>query len=117
MTNLAVTWGFDHGPSVSVGEHGLEHQRVQSMAAALRAIGAKDRRAGKCEVADRVERLVAHELVGEAQAFAIDDAVVADCDGVLKRGAKRKTGSPQPLNVLHEAEGAGPGKLAAERAR
>ena len=94
----------------------LSTSAVQPMAAATGTEGAEDGRAGKRQVADRVERLVAHELVGIAKAFAVDDAVVADGDGVLERGAERETGSPQPLHVLHEAEGAGAGKLAAERA-
>jgi hypothetical protein len=59
---------------------------------------------------------VAHELVGITQAFAIDDAVVADRDGVFQRGAEREPSCPQPLNVLHEAEGPGAGQLATERA-
>ena len=78
---------------------------------------AEDGRAGESQIADRVERLVAHELVGEAKPLAVDDAVVADGDSVLKRSAKGKTRRPEPLHVLHEAEGAGAGKLAAERAR
>ena len=49
-----------------------------------------------------------------AQALAVDDAVVADRDGVLERGAKGEARSPQPLHILHEAEGAGPRQLAAE---
>ena len=49
-----------------------------------------------------------------AQAFRIDDAVVADGDGVLERGAEREAGLPELLDVAHEAEGAGAGNLAAE---
>ena len=59
-----------------------------------RGVGAEDGRAGQSQVADRIERLVAHELVGVAQAFAIDDAVVADGDGVFKRGAERQASGP-----------------------
>src|SRR6185436_773966 len=117
MTNLAITRGFDHGPSVGVRKQRLEHQRVQPVAAALRVIGSQDRRAGKRKVADRVKRLVAHELVGETQTFAVDDAVVADCDGVFERGAERKAGGPQALHILHEAEGARARQFAAEGAR
>ena len=36
------------------------------------AVEALDRRAGERQVADRVEHLVAHELVGVAQALRID---------------------------------------------
>src|SRR5262249_53354634 len=117
MTNLAITRGFDHGPSVGVGKQGLEHQRIEPVTSPAGAKGPEDRCAGKRKIADRVERLVAHELVGEAQAFAVDDAVVADRHGVLERSAERETGGPQVLHILHEAEGAGASKLAAESAR
>src|SRR5262249_32725947 len=89
---------------------------IQAVAAATGAIGAEDRRTGKRQVSNRVERLVAHELVGVAKAFAVDDAVVADGNGILERSAERQTGGPQPLNVLHEAEGAGAREFTAERA-
>src|SRR5581483_12300061 len=82
MTNLAVTRRFDHGPGVGVVEQGLEHKRVQAMAAAARVERTEDGGARKREVADRIERLVAHELVVIAQAFPVDDPVVADGDGV-----------------------------------
>src|SRR5690242_317383 len=114
VTNLAITRGFDHGPSVGIGEHGLEHERVQAVAAATRMEGAENGRARKGEVADRIERLVAHELVAITQAFAVDDAVVANGDGILQRGAEREASSPQPLHVLHEAERPSARELAAE---
>ena len=50
----------------------------------------QQRRTGQGQVADRVERLVAHELVGVAQALGVDDAVVAERDGVVERGAERE---------------------------
>ena len=37
MTDLAVTRSLDHGPSIGIGEQGLQHQRVQPMAAAIGA--------------------------------------------------------------------------------
>jgi hypothetical protein len=78
------------------------------VAAATGPVGAKDRRTSKGEVANGIERLVAHELIRIAEAFAIDDAVVADGDGILERGAEGKARGPQALHVLHEAKGAGP---------
>src|SRR4029079_10230169 len=117
MTDLAVTRSIDHGPSIRIGEQGLQHQRAQPMAAAIGAARAEDGRAGKRQIVSRVERLVAHELVGEAKPLAVDDAIIADGDSVLKRSAKGETRSPEPLHVLHEAEGAGAEKPAAERAR
>ena len=117
MANLAMARGFGHGPGIGIGEHGLQHQAVQAMAAPAGAVSAEDRRAGQSQVSDGVECLVAHELVGIAQALAIDDAVVADSDGVVERSAKGQAGRPQALDVLHEAEGARPRQLAAEGPR
>ena len=87
------------------------------MAAAVGAVAAEDRRAGKRQVADRVEHLVTGEFVGEAQAFRIDDAIVADNDGVLERGAEGKAARPQLLDLGEEAEGACPRDIAAEAFR
>src|SRR5262245_55399106 len=117
MANLAVTRGFDHGPGLGIGKQRLEHQRVQAMAAAIGAEGAEDGRAGESKIADRIERLVPHEFVGEAKTFAIDDAVVADGNRIVERSAESKPSSPEPLHVLHEAEGPGAGDFAAEGTR
>ena len=51
---------------------------------------------------------------GEAQALRVEDAVVADDQGVLERGAERVTRAPELRHVAHEAEGAGAGDFAAE---
>src|SRR5690606_11394978 len=40
-----------------------------------------------------------------------------DHHGILQRGAERVAGSPEPLDILHEAEGAGAGNVAAEHRR
>src|SRR5215470_6872949 len=77
--------------------------------------GRSPRHAREREVADRVEHLVAHELVGKARAFRVEDAVVADDQGVLERGSERIARIPQGRDVAHEAEGARAGDLAAER--
>ena len=58
------------------------------MAATPRGVGAEDGRTGQRQVTDGIERLVAHELVRVAEAFAIDDAIVADGDGVFQLGAE-----------------------------
>ena len=57
---------FDQRPGALVGEERAENRVVEPVAAADRAVGAEDRRAGERKVAERVERLVAHELVGES---------------------------------------------------
>jgi len=86
--------GFNERPGVGICEQRLEDEAVQTVTAATGPIGPEDGCAGKREIADGIERLVAHELVRIAETFAIDNAVVANGDGILERGAKRKTGSP-----------------------
>ena len=76
-----------------------------------------DRRAGEIEIADRVEQLVAHELVGVAQAAAVQHPVAADHDGVVERAAARQPGRAQALDIVEQAEGAGPAELGFERVR
>ena len=87
------------------------------MAAAIGAVAAEDRHAGKGEIADGVEHLVADEFVGEAEAFRVDDAVFADNHGVIERGAEREAAGPELLDIGQEAEGAGTGDIAAEAFR
>ena len=67
-TRAARRCRLDHPPGGTVGHQGGQHRVVELVAAAHGPVGAEQRRAGEREVADRVERLVAHELVGEAQA-------------------------------------------------
>ena len=73
---------------------------VELVAAAHRAVDAEQRRAGQRQIADGVERLVAGELVGEAQAFGIEQPLFVDDERVLERGAERVTArskaSPRP---------------------
>src|SRR5262249_53663450 len=97
----------------------IRHQRakyrvIELVAAADRPVGAEDWPAGQREVADGIEHLVAHEFVREARAFWIENAVVADHEGVLERGAERIARIPQCGHVAHEAEGARACDLAAE---
>src|SRR5829696_6996730 len=113
IAGLATGAALDDRIVRAVGEQGLEHREVEAMAAAEGPVGAKQRRAGERQIADGVEHLVADELVRIAQAFRVDDPVVADRDRVLERGAEREAGLPKALDVAHEAEGAGPRDLAA----
>ena len=56
----------------------MEHLGVEAMAAAIGAVKPEDRRAGEGEIANRIERLVPHELVSVTKAFRVQDAVVAN---------------------------------------
>ena len=73
--------GIDDGVVGAAREQGLENREVHAMAAAIGAVGAEQRQAGEREVADRIEKLVADELVPIAQALGVHDAIVADGDG------------------------------------
>ena len=84
------------------------------MARTVGSVEADDRRAGEREVADRVESLVADELVRIAQTFGIEDLIAVDRDGIVERGTQRKTRLPQLLDVANESEGARAGDFPAE---
>ena len=115
MTDFVVTRGFDHGPSIGIGEKCFDHESIQTMSAPVGTVGAKNRCTSKRQITNRIERFVAHELVGVTQAFTVDDPIIADGDGVFQGSTKGKTRRPKPLNILHEAEGTSAGKLPAER--
>ena len=106
--------GFDPGPGARVGHQRAQHRVVELVAAAHRAVGRQQGPSGERQIADRVEHLVADELVGEAHAFRVEDAVVGDDQRVLERGAERVAGVPQRRHIAHEAEGARARDLAAE---
>jgi hypothetical protein len=105
IANLTALACVDDGVVRPVGEQGLKNREVEPMAAAIGAVRAEQRQAGERQVAHRIQELVAHELVGEAQAFGVDHTVLADRDGVLQRGAQRETGAPELLDVPHETKG------------
>src|ERR1700686_2267915 len=87
---------------------------IELMPAAHRPISADQRRASERQVADGVDRLVAHELVGEPHTLRIEHAVFGDHDRILERGAERVTGFPELGDVAHETEGPGPRQIATE---
>src|SRR5262245_9559457 len=90
---------------------------VETVAATDRAIGAENLIASESEIAHRVQHLVTHELVRVTQAFIVENAVVADGNGVVQRGTQGKPRLPKLLDIAHETEGAGPRKLVAVRTR
>ena len=81
-------------------EQRLERHRVELMSRTIASVNADDRSARERQITDRIERLVAHELVAVAQTFRVEDGVAFDGDRILERGAQRKTGLPQRLNIL-----------------
>src|SRR5579863_7439245 len=77
----------------------------------MRYIGADNRRPRQRQIANRVERLVAHEFVTVAQALGVEHAVAVNGDGVFQAGAKREAGRPKFLHVGDETERARLGDL------
>ena len=61
------------------------------MTATNRAIGTEQGPSCKGKVADRIEHLVAHELIREPGTLRIEDAVIGNDQGVLERSAQRVT--------------------------
>src|SRR5262245_17970667 len=79
---------IDVAPRVGIGEESFEREHVEAMAAAIGLVASEDRSAGETDVADRVERLVTHEFVGEPQALGVDHPILAEDHGVVERGAE-----------------------------
>src|SRR3984957_11028763 len=98
-------------------EQRLERHGVELMSRAIGPVKTDDRRARERQIADRIERLVAHELVGVAEPFRVEDGVAVDGDRILERGAQRIAGPPQSLDVADESEGSGAGDIAPESRR
>src|ERR1700674_4541368 len=90
---------------------------IELVAAANGTIGADKRRAGKRQVADRIDGFVSHEFIGEAHSLRIEDAIFSDHDRIFEGSAKRVARTPQLRHVAHEAKGPGPRQLAAELIR
>src|SRR6202021_4061438 len=98
-------------------EQRIERHRVELMSGAIGPVDADDGRARERQIADRIERLVAHELIGVAEPFRVEDGVTIDGDRILERGAQRVAGPPQSLNVADESESSGASDIAPESRR
>src|SRR5207248_4418080 len=107
----------DPGPRMRIGHKRAEHSMIELMAAANRAIRAEQRPSGQREVANRIKHLVANELVRKADTFSVEDAVIADHQGIFQRGAERIARIPQVGHITHEAERARTRDFAAEAVR
>ncbi|CAH1666511.1 hypothetical protein CHELA41_22832 [Hyphomicrobiales bacterium] len=105
---------LDQGVVGAIAEELAKNAEIHAMTAAVRAIGSQDGIAGQSEIAHRIQELVAYELVREAKALGVHDAIISNRDSVLQRGAKSEAGFPIPLDVTHEAERARARDLTAE---
>ena len=86
---------LDQHPGRRIGHQRRQHRMVELMAAADRTIGAEQRRTGKREIADGVERLVTGKFVGEAETVRIEQPVLVDDKRILERSAERVASAPK----------------------
>src|SRR5262245_54120180 len=108
---------FDPGPGARIRHQGTDQRMVELVAAAHRPVSAEQGPARQRQIADRVQHFVANELVGETRTLRVENAVVADNERVLQRGAERVACVPQRRYIAHEAEGARARDIAGERFR
>ena len=80
------------------------------MSGTVRGDLADDRTTDEGQVAEKVEDLVADELVAETE-WTVDHALIVESDAVLDRAAPSQTGRAKLLDLAHEAEGPGWGDL------
>src|SRR5262249_49484402 len=92
---------LDEAPRGRLLEDFRRELRVQRVSRAVRDQVADYRIAHEREIADRVQNLVADELVLEAERV-VQDARLAEHDGVLERSAERQPVLPHHLDVLEE---------------
>src|SRR3546814_17013928 len=79
----------DFLPRRALGQQRAHKLVVESVAGLVALEGAADGVAGQVQVADRVEDLVAHELVAVAQAVVVEHTALVQDDRVIPR-------APQP---------------------
>src|SRR5262245_57863764 len=87
---------------------------VEPVPAALDPDVTLDTRTEQREIAQEIEHLVPHELVGEAQPVAVQDARRIEHDGVVETSAACTAGAPERIDLGDEAERARPRDLALE---
>jgi len=84
---------------------------VHGVAGALGRDLTEDGAADEGEVADEVEDFVTNGLIGEAEAFGVEDAGGGEADGVVEGGAADEAHVAHLVELVFEAEGAGRGDL------
>src|SRR6516164_2760655 len=85
------------------------------MTRAHAAKSSDDRAASKVEIAERVEQLVANELVGIAQTARVQHTVAANHNDVIQRPTTTEACGPQTVHFVEKAKSTRPAKLRFER--
>src|SRR5260370_42513324 len=75
---------FRPGPCARIRNQRAKHRMVELVTATHRAVRAEQRPSRQSEVANCIQHLMAHELVGETGTFRIEDAIVGYDEGVLE---------------------------------
>ena len=89
-TSAVCRQAVNQRPRIGLRQHLRGKRRVQRVTAAMGDEVADQRTADERHVANHIQNLVPHELVVEAERV-VEDAGVADDDGVLERAAKGQT--------------------------
>src|SRR3546814_17232833 len=92
----------DFLPRRALGQQRAHKLVVESVAGLVALEGADDGVAGQVQVADRVEDLVAHELVAVAQAVVVEHAELVQDDRVVTRADTAPVALPP---VIKRSEG------------
>src|SRR5215212_7705623 len=110
----SIDRGLDETPGAGFLENLRGKFGVERVAGAMSDKMADDRVAHEREVADSIEDLVADELVLEAERV-VEDAGLAEDDGVVERAAERQAVLSQHLDILEERKRARRRKFLDER--
>jgi hypothetical protein len=101
-------------PGGGVGEEAAYELGVEGVASFAGFDAAEERKADEGEVADKVEGLVAAELIRIAEG-TVHDAVFGEDDGIIEGAAADEAHRAEWFNIGFEAESAGAGENLAER--
>src|SRR5262249_43479668 len=103
-------------PGARIVEQGAHQLMVHPVPGAAAVEMPEDRAAGQIKVPDRIEHLVADELVRIAQPPPLEYALALPDDGVVEPGAASEARCAQRIDLVEEAEGARPADIGFEGA-
>src|SRR5262249_31957701 len=97
---------FHPGPRAYIGHPRTQHRVGELMPAPHRVVSAEQGSTRERQVAHSVQYLVANEFVRETRTLRVENAVVADYEGIFERRAECVARVPQARHIAQEAEGA-----------
>ena len=108
---------IDDLPGGAVSQQRRHQRRMQQVAAAFGLHSAQQGHSQQGQIADDVENLVAHELVGKTQSGFVQHAVLGQHDGVVQRAAANQIRASQSFDFFDESKSARRGDVAARTSR